>query len=214
MRATPPAKLALLGTVTGCAMTLRLVIGRCLAVVATLAVLTAGRSHAGTVFISDFTSGAIAAQGGDWVWTSAQRTLTVAGSNTSSDYLQHLGLFPAIDITGGTSLRLIGSWVPTGDSDSFLIDLLGNGNLVTRATFTYDQFANGPNTIEASLTPLQSSLVDQWQLVGNGNSNTAFGDLQLTGMSVVTVPEPSTYAMALAGLACGGYSLFRRRRVR
>ena len=212
MRATPPAKLALLGTVTGCAMTLRLVIGRCLAVVATLAVLTAGRSHAGTVFISDFTSGAIAAQGGDWVWTSAQRTLTVAGSNTSSDYLQHLGLFPAIDITGGTSLRLIGSWVPTGDSGSFLIDLLGNGNLVTRATFTYDQFANGPNTIEASLTPLQSSLVDQWQLVGNGNSNTAFGDLQLTGMSVVTVPEPSTYAMALAGLACGGSVVFRRRK--
>jgi formylglycine-generating enzyme required for sulfatase activity len=28
----------------------------------------------------------------------------------------------------------------------------------------------------------------------------------------VAVPEPSTCAMALAGLACGGYSLFRRRR--
>jgi sulfatase modifying factor 1 len=28
----------------------------------------------------------------------------------------------------------------------------------------------------------------------------------------VPVPEPSTCAMALAGLACGGYSLFRRRR--
>jgi formylglycine-generating enzyme required for sulfatase activity len=32
--------------------------------------------------------------------------------------------------------------------------------------------------------------------------------------SPVAVPEPSTCAMALAGLACGGYSLFRRRRVR
>jgi formylglycine-generating enzyme required for sulfatase activity len=31
---------------------------------------------------------------------------------------------------------------------------------------------------------------------------------------VAPVPEPSTCAMALAGLACGGYSLFRRRRVR
>jgi sulfatase modifying factor 1 len=30
--------------------------------------------------------------------------------------------------------------------------------------------------------------------------------------SPVPVPEPSTYAMALAGLACGGYSLFRRRK--
>jgi hypothetical protein len=32
------------------------------------------------------------------------------------------------------------------------------------------------------------------------------------GLSTQVVPEPSTYAMALAGLACGGYSLFRRRR--
>jgi sulfatase modifying factor 1 len=31
---------------------------------------------------------------------------------------------------------------------------------------------------------------------------------------VAPVPEPSTCAMALAGLACGGYSLFRRRRAR
>jgi sulfatase modifying factor 1 len=30
----------------------------------------------------------------------------------------------------------------------------------------------------------------------------------------VAVPEPSTCAMALAGLACGGYSMFRRRRAR
>jgi hypothetical protein len=26
------------------------------------------------------------------------------------------------------------------------------------------------------------------------------------------VPEPSAYAMALAGLACGGYSMWRRRK--
>ena len=29
---------------------------------------------------------------------------------------------------------------------------------------------------------------------------------------ITVVPEPSTCAMALAGLACGGYTLFRRRR--
>jgi hypothetical protein len=32
--------------------------------------------------------------------------------------------------------------------------------------------------------------------------------------SVQAVPEPSTYCMALAGLACGGYKMFRRRRAR
>jgi hypothetical protein len=29
---------------------------------------------------------------------------------------------------------------------------------------------------------------------------------------LTAVPEPSTYAMALAGVACGSYSLFRRRK--
>jgi formylglycine-generating enzyme required for sulfatase activity len=32
--------------------------------------------------------------------------------------------------------------------------------------------------------------------------------------SVAVVPEPSTWVMGMAGLACGGYSLFRRRRAR
>ena len=46
-------------------------------------------------------------------------------------------------------------------------------------------------------------------IVGTGNY------LGATRAFVVTaVPEPSTYAMALAGLACGGYSMLRRRRVR
>jgi len=31
-------------------------------------------------------------------------------------------------------------------------------------------------------------------------------------VSVQAVPEPSTYCMALAGLACGGFSMWRRRR--
>jgi hypothetical protein len=41
---------------------------------------------------------------------------------------------------------------------------------------------------------------------GTGN------DLALTVVDISPVPEPSTYAMALAGLACGGYLVRRRRR--
>ena len=37
--------------------------------------------------------------------------------------------------------------------------------------------------------------------------STGTGDL-------VVVPEPSTYAMALAGIACGGWQMWRRRRLR
>jgi len=33
-------------------------------------------------------------------------------------------------------------------------------------------------------------------------------------LSYAPVPEPSTYAMTLAGLACSGYTMFRRRRLR
>ncbi len=36
---------------------------------------------------------------------------------------------------------------------------------------------------------------------------------QDTGVLAV-VPEPSTYAMALAGLACGGWQMYRRRRLK
>ena len=31
-------------------------------------------------------------------------------------------------------------------------------------------------------------------------------------VTVTAVPEPSTYCMALAGIACGGYTIFRRRK--
>ena len=34
----------------------------------------------------------------------------------------------------------------------------------------------------------------------------------LDGLSIAAVPEPSTYVMALACLACGGFSMWRRRK--
>ena len=48
----------------------------------------------------------------------------------------------------------------------------------------------------------------------NSNSNDPSNENNNIGFrlaSPVAVPEPSTYAMALAGLVCGGYSMFRRR---
>jgi hypothetical protein len=53
----------------------------------------------------------------------------------------------------------------------------------------------------------------------NGASTTATvtgfafqGDANTSILAGATVPEPSTCVMALAGLACGGYSMFRRRK--
>lgn len=43
-------------------------------------------------------------------------------------------------------------------------------------------------------------------------TNAASSEFNELGFRLAAVPEPSTYAMAVAGLACGGYSLFRRRK--
>ena len=51
-------------------------------------------------------------------------------------------------------------------------------------------------------------------LVEDAGINTVAGGSIAVGEFVAPVPEPSTCAMALAGLACGGYLLFRRRRAR
>lgn len=54
----------------------------------------------------------------------------------------------------------------------------------------------------------------------NLSKNTTFptydptSESRVIGMRVALVPEPSTYAMALAGLACGAWQMARRRRAR
>jgi hypothetical protein len=60
-----------------------------------------------------------------------------------------------------------------------------------------------------------------WVAVTKTESSLTFGQASVEttintpiAAGAVAVPEPSTYAMALAGLACGGYSLFRRRSAR
>jgi len=85
----------------------------------------------------------------------------------------------------------------------------------------------------------QNGNVFQWYDDGNGGSGTGFRggswgssegllatfsraaavspstssfELGFRLAAPVAVPEPSTYVMALAGLACGGYSMFRRRK--
>ena len=50
------------------------------------------------------------------------------------------------------------------------------------------------------------------QATGITSANAIYGDLAVSAAS--SVPEPSTCAMALAGLACGGSVVFRRRRAR
>jgi hypothetical protein len=59
----------------------------------------------------------------------------------------------------------------------------------------------------ASNTYASSSNDSTWSLLGDG-----YPFLFAIEATAAPVPEPSTYAMALAGLACGGYTIFRRRK--
>jgi len=59
-------------------------------------------------------------------------------------------------------------------------------------------FSNGPASLASSF----------------GGLNGASGEGRTDGFRLVAVPEPSTYAMALAALACGGWQMRRRRRAR
>jgi hypothetical protein len=47
---------------------------------------------------------------------------------------------------------------------------------------------------------------------GDSGANWAGPFIQNLYMKVTAVPEPSACIMALVGLACGGYSMFRRRK--
>ena len=54
--------------------------------------------------------------------------------------------------------------------------------------------------------------VGKMGLDGSGQTTIYSSGAGTHGVAAVAVPEPSTYAMALAGLACVGYAVFRRRK--
>ena len=53
---------------------------------------------------------------------------------------------------------------------------------------------------------------DFTSVVSTGLAAGQFATFNATTGFVSVVPEPSTYAMALAGLACGGWQMWRRRK--
>jgi hypothetical protein len=88
----------------------------------------------------------------------------------------------------------------------------GGGAPGTWSTTTY-------NSLYSSTFALPSSVENQTSLYirflnTTGSVSASSGSNRIDNVSVTAVPEPSTCASLLAGLACGGYSLFRRRRAR
>jgi hypothetical protein len=100
---------------------------------------------------------------------------------------------------------------PGNGDGTYRAQLLKSGNSLTLGidvNYTGGPFAADFAITKSLLTDL--SFLDSMNsalFFGTANSVTTFDSLLIAA----PVPEPSTYAMALVGLACGGYSLFRRR---
>ena len=88
------------------------------------------------------------------------------------------------------------------------------GAATTGSSFYYQYDAIGDPTTSPNSNAVVSTVGTINGQVTYLSANTVTQNIGSPGTAINAVPEPSTYAMALAGLACGGYSLFRRRRAR
>ena len=84
---------------------------------------------------------------------------------------------------------------------------------ILRLDFSGGEYSEGMNVLQlfantGGFSGNFSSVV--WSGLTKGLS--ASFDASNGYISIMAVPEPSTWAMALAGIACGGFSLFRRRK--
>ena len=69
------------------------------------------------------------------------------------------------------------------------------------------------NTPISGRTEFLTTTYSDWGVTpGSSRQVTINGTSETVTINIAPVPEPSTYAMAFAGLTCGGYSMFRRRK--
>ena len=71
---------------------------------------------------------------------------------------------------------------------------------------------NWNDTISGTTEFLTTTYADWGLTPGSSRQVTIVGTPETVTINIAPVPEPATYAIALAGIACGGYSMFRRRK--
>ena len=134
-----------------------------------------------------------------------ERSVTI-GSGTAYYLNGGYRWYPIADYSltdTGSTAYFLAATVVSGDGDLWggagSADFTNIGN----ATYNVNPAATG-GSLTSSLLPAT------WN--GSFPGGTFYNAANLTINPAVPVPEPSTYAMALAGLACGGYTMFRRRK--
>jgi autotransporter-associated beta strand protein len=99
-----------------------------------------------------------------------------------------------------------------GQINSTDVSLMNSGGKFGQGPSSGAVWAEGDFNYSGGVTLTDISLLNNSGLYGQGSYLPVAGLGSLSRAVVATVPEPSTYAMALAGLACGGWHLRRRRR--
>jgi len=90
-----------------------------------------------------------------------------------------------------------------------LIDILDAGALSSSARFNNTAaWSEGDFNYDGVYDDLDNALYVSTGLFDAGTYNASPN----ASGSIAAVPEPSTWVMRLAGIACGGYSMFRRRK--
>ena len=121
------------------------------------------------------------------------------------------GLFSTSDVTSGFTYRDVTSlgWALVS-GNNYAVALWSDATNWNNP----DGSAGGLGWMEGDNDPANRAVFNNWGVGAASweqwSSATGFS----VGLSTQAVPEPSTCIMALAGLACGGYSLFRRRLAR
>lgn len=154
------------------------------------------------------------AQGNAYVSSAADKKVVKIASDGTTSTLATLSNAPygvAVDSSG----NVYASIISTGE----ILRITANGNVSTFASgLTYPR---GLTFDADGYLYTNSGQFDIVKIATNGSVSAfasslpyAIEDLAFSPFNAVAVPEPSTYAIALAGLACGGSSMFRRRRAR
>ena len=128
-----------------------------------------------------------------------------------------------VTLDTGFTLDLSGATSTTFDITNPLFtagtyDLVnGNGSMIfggiLNLTFSGGSYDNGTDVLQLFANTGGFS-GDFESVVSTGLAAGQFATFNATTGSISVVPEPSTYAMALAGLACGGWQMYRRRRLK
>jgi hypothetical protein len=102
-----------------------------------------------------------------------------------------------------------------GSSQGTVTAALGEAVSYNDYEFDFDSFTF--SLVPKTLYPFvgrAGALANGWAAIGNDPLSTSYPVYAMSGLITVTaaaVPEPSTWALALAGLTCFGYTVARRR---